>query len=391
MVPARRNALAARVASVSCVAVMAAVRLVAQSGHVVMVSPAADTVVTGLTTFAADVRPSRADLRDVTFFVDGTVVCVAPGSTLRCQWDAGPRLSSRSVRAVARFSDGSQLSTALRTKALDISQHASVEAVVVSAHVKDFRDRFVSGLTVADFRLFEDGRPQAISSVSAESGVADIVLMLDISGSMEPVMTELKASARRFIAATRPQDRLTVAGFNSGLFVVANPDAVPAARLAQLDRMRAFGRTSLYDSLVRAADLFKSSQGRRALVVFTDGDDVSSRGSAETARMALQAKDVVLYVAGQGRAADDDDLRDRLRHLAEETGGAAYFASTMAALDEHFAEVLQNIGHQYVLTYSPDRPMGDGAWRTLRVEVTKGRPDVRARQGYFARRASDQP
>lgn len=372
-------------------AVLVGAVLAAQPAQVAILSPAADAVVTGSTTFAADVKPARLRIQDVTFYVDGARACVAPASTLRCEWDAGPRVSSRHVRAVARLSDGSQLSTALRTKELDISQHASVEAVMVSAHVTDFRDRFVTGLTAADFRLFEDGRPQAITSVTAENAIADIVLTLDISGSMAPVMAELKASARQFIAAMRPQDRLTLTGFNSGLFVIANPVADPATRLAQLDRVRAFGRTSLYDSLVRATDLFKVPQGRRALVVFSDGDDVSSRGSAETARAALQAKDVVLYVAGQGRAADDRDLRDRLRHLAEETGGAAYFASKMSALDEHFAGVLQSIGNQYVLTYSPDRPMGDGAWRTLRVEVTKGRHDVRARQGYFARRASDQP
>lgn len=355
-----------------------------------IVEPTAETVVTGTTLFSVSLSGAPGPVQDVTFYVDGARACVAPASAMQCQWDAGPRVASRHVRAVVRLRDGSQLVAALRTKELDISQHTTVEAVMVSAHVKDNRQRFVRGLTAADFRVFEDGRPQAITSISAEDARADIVLMLDISGSMEPVMPDLRASAKQFIGAMRPQDRLTVAGFNSGLFVISNPTAEPAARLAQLDRVRAFGRTSLYDAIVRAADLFKASEGRRALVVFTDGDDVASRGSADTARAALQAKDVVLYVAGQGRAADDRDLRDRLRHLAEETGGSGFFAEKMSELDEQFAEVLQNIGNQYVLTYSPDRPMGDGAWRALRVDVAKPKLTVRARQGYFARRPSDQ-
>lgn len=378
-----------RVAAAVTMAVLAGVMATAQAPEVTIVSPTADTVVTGPTTFAAALRPAGPAVQDVTFYVDGTRACEAPAPALRCDWDAGPRVVSRHVRAVARLADGTQASAALRTKNLDISQHTTVEAVVVSAHVKDSRDRFVRGLTAADFRLLEDSRPQAITSVSAEDAPADVILMLDISGSMEPVLGDLKAAARGFIAAMRPQDRLTVAGFNSGLFVIANPGHDPASRLAQLERIRAFGRTSLYDSLVRAADLFKTHEGRRALVVFTDGDDVSSRGSADTVRAALQAKDIVLYVAGQGRAADDRDLRDRLRAMAEETGGAAFFSSKMAALDEHFAEVVRDIGNQYVLTYSPDRPMGDGAWRALRVEVPKGKHDVRARQGYFAKRASE--
>lgn len=368
---------------------LASLGLVAQSPEVIIVSPGADAVVTGPTTFAAGLTPNGTAVQDVVFYVDGVRACVAPPATLRCEWDAGSRVTSRHVRAVARLANGTQLTAALRTKELDVAQHASVDAVTVSVHVVDDHDRFVKGLSAADFRVFEDGRPQAVTSIATQDARADILLTLDISGSMEPVMTELKASARRFIAGVRPQDRLTLAGFNSALFVIAAPTMEPTARLAQLDRVRAFGRTSLYDSLVRAADLFRSPEGRRALVVFTDGDDISSRGSADTARAALQGKDVVLYVAGQGRAESDDDLRERLEHLAEETGGAAFFASKMAALDAHFADVLRDIGNQYVLTYSPERPMGDGAWRTIKVELTKGRHRVRARQGYFATRPSE--
>lgn len=357
-----------------------------QERTVEILSPNDDTAVTGPTVFSARVRPNAAGVREVVFSVDGVRACAAAPPRFRCEWDAGPRLASRHVRAVARLSDGSQVTAALRTKELDISQHASVDAVLVSVHVKDSRERFVKGLAAPDFDLKEDGRPQTISSVAAEDAAADVALVLDISTSMAPVLGDLKASARRFVSAVRPQDRLTVAAFNTGLFVVARPDSEPAARLAQIDRMRAFGRTSLYDSMVRAADLFQAGQGRRALVVFTDGDDVTSHGSADTARAALQGKDVVLYVAAQGRAAEDRELRDRLRALAEETGGAAFFASRMSALDEHFAEILREIGNQYLLTYSPDRPLGDGAWRRITVEVPKRRVDVRARQGYFAKR-----
>ncbi|MEZ5292596.1 MAG: VWA domain-containing protein [Vicinamibacterales bacterium] len=369
-------------------AVSAAVGLAAAQPSVAISSPTADDVVTGPTTFAVDAATLPRGARDVTFYVDGVRACTGAAPELRCDWDVGLRVASRHVRAVVRLDDGRQLSAALRTKDVDVTLYASVDAVVVAATVKRGRDRFVDGLTIADFRLFEDGRRQTLTSVTTEDAAADVVLLLDISASMEPAMDDLRASARRFIAAMRPQDRLTLAGFNDGLFVIAGPSADRAARLAQLERVKAFGRTSLYDSLVRAADLFRTASGRRALVVFTDGDDVASRGSAETARTALQGKDVVLYVAGQGKAADDRELRDRLQRLAEETGGAAYFANRMSALDGHFADVLRTIGHQYVLTYTPERPMGDGAWRTVRVELANGRHDVQARQGYFARRST---
>ena len=122
------------------------------------------------------------------------------------------------------------------------------------------------------------------------------------------------------------------------------------------------------------------------MVVFSDGDDVSSLGTLETARMAIQGADAVLYFIAQGKAERDPALRARYQQLARETGGGAYFSTRMSAVREHFAEIVEELAHQYILIYTPKRDFGDGAWRKVAVQAqdTNRKYNVRARQGYFA-------
>jgi VWFA-related protein len=203
---------------------------------------------------------------------------------------------------------------------------------------------------------------------------------------MTPAMGELKAAALAFMDALRPKDAVTILGFNHDVHVVASraPDA--AARRAAIEALAPSGNTALYDAIIRSAELAKAQPAPRAIVLFTDGQDVSSRSTIDGARQALLAGDVVLYVIAQGRTADDPRLRKQLESLALETGGAAHFSSRMSRLSEHFNEVVADLANQYMLVYSPERPLGDGLWRTLKVEVSdrERRFTVRSRQGYLA-------
>jgi Ca-activated chloride channel family protein len=260
----------------------------------------------------------------------------------------------------------------------------------VPVHVSDEHGQFVDGLKQSQFRLLEDGVPQEISAFLAEDAAVSLLLALDISGSMTVAVDELKAASRGFLQALRPSDKVTLAGFNNGLFLLAPPTAGPDARLASLDRLRPFGRTALFDSMIRAAELLDAEPAPRALVVFTDGDDISSLATVDGVRAALQTKNVVLYMIGQGKADQDAALRTRLTTLALETGGAAYFSSRMSSLRDHFADIVYEISHQYVLSYVPLRDLGDGGWRKIevRVQAVPMKVSVRARQGYLALRRS---
>ena len=358
-------------------AVKPSVRIVAPTSHEMLIGPSE---------IVAEIIPGSLAVRDVIFQVDGIQVCKIERAPYRCQWDAGGRTTPRSVRVVATPVEGTRLVATLRTKGLDMVQSSGVDAVVVTAHVTDNRDKFVDGLPLETFRVFEDGVEQKVTSMLAENAPINLLMALDVSGSMEAAVGELRAASSSFLQAMRPKDRVTLAGFNNGLFVLAPATAEPQARLAALERLQPSGGTALYDSMIRGAELIRPQSTPRAMVVFSDGDDVSSLGTLETARTAIQGADIVLYFIAQGKAERDPKLRASYEQLARETGGGAYFSSRMSSVREHFAEIVEELAHQYILVYTPKRDLGDGAWRKIAVQAQdKDRKyNVRARQGYFA-------
>jgi Ca-activated chloride channel homolog len=353
-----------------------------------ILQPTADTYLVGASELSAEIEPDSTVVTDVTFFVDGTAVCKFTAPPYRCAWDAGRSTAARNVRVVATLPGAPRLVQTLRTKGFAVAQSVSVEAVLVSVHVTDDRGRFVEGLGKEQFRLEEDGVQQNITSFLSEDAAASLLLELDISGSMGPAVGELRTATARFLGSLRPVDRVTLAGFNNGLWVLASASATPAARQAALEDIRPAGGTALYDSMIRGLDLLRPMANPRALVVFTDGDDVASLATLDSVRSALASTDVVLYLIAQGRADKDQTLRSALTKVAVETGGAAYFSSQMSSLQGHFADIVNDLRHQYVLGYTPARDLGDGAWRKIAVQIVDRdrKLTVRSRQGYLATR-----
>jgi VWFA-related protein len=352
----------------------------------VILRPAVRSVMSGVSELAADVLPASTPVSRVTFFVDGRPVCQAHGRPFQCEWDAGSRAEPRTVRVVADLAGGGRLVNTRRTSPRGLMFGASTDAVIVPARVLDGRGQFVQGLDPGRFRLYEDGRPQEIVSILSDGTPASVVLALDMSASMRPKLADLRRAAARFLEAVRPGDAVTLAGFNESFFPLTLPEADDAARLAALDQLRPWGDTALYDSLIRAAGLLRAQPSPRAIVAFTDGDDVISRAPAPTVRTALQAADAVLYLVFGADAPPPGSPLARLAGIADETGGAAWFAPRMETLGDRFTNIVHDLSSGYVLTYLPDRPVGDGAWRELRVELEGpgSGHTIRARQGYLA-------
>jgi Ca-activated chloride channel family protein len=355
--------------------------------EVVIVSPTAESTVQGTVALAAEVRPPELAIDQIVFFVDGQRACAFSAPPYRCQWDAGAGLVPRVVRVIADLRGGGQLFNVVTTSESTMATYrGGVDLVSVSVHVRDKSGEPVRGLGVESFRAFEDGQAQTIVSLATEDAPADVILALDTSGSMGPAMPELKAAALGFLKALRPIDRPRLASFSTAFTILSGPSATPDERQAAVQLLTAGGGTALYDAIIEAADQLRTAQGRRAVVVFTDGDDVSSHGSLTSVRTALQTSDVVLYFIAQGKASADSHLRRELAALATETGGLSFFAPRMSSLNSHFSEILGDISTEYVLGYSPRVRIGDGGWRRIRVEVggSDDRYKVRAREGYLA-------
>lgn len=344
-----------------------------------IVSPEDGSYVSGATLIRAAVQPPGAPVMHVAFFADGKLVCQVQRQPFECHWDAGPGVTAHSLRVVATLATGERLVRNATTKGVAFAETVDVAAVQLSVAVLDGH-RFVKGLKREDFRVWEDGEPQALSSFAAEDIPLELIAAIDISSSMRDAIPHVRAAVKQFLTALRPADQVTLVGFNQSLYTVARPSVDLATRLAAVDRLAAWGTTSLYDVIVQSLDLLGNQQGRRALVVFTDGEDQGSVSTLDIAEQRAQASDATLYLVGQGRGTELLGLKHILERLARTSGGRAFTTDKPEKLKEAFAEIVQELSSQYLLSYTPSHDIRDGKWHKLKVEV-RGY-DVRTRDGY---------
>lgn len=352
-----------------------------------VVSPPEGSYVSDRLTLEARVEPRerRRDVKEITFFADGRLVCRTSNiDRPQCAWDAGALIRAHQIRVVATLANGARLVATRRTREIDVNEAVSVQVVQVNALVSDRSGKFVTGLTPAQFRVTENGVPQKIVHFEAEEAPLEIVVAMDISGSMGIAIEDLKAAVRQFLLKLKPVDQVTLVAFNEEMFVLAQRENDPERLSAAVDRLTTWGGTTLYDAIVRSVELLSRQQGRRSLVVFSDGEDQSSQATFAVADRALRGSDATLYMVALGRGREEANLRETLDALAEPTGGRALFAEKPSELGDAFAELLNELTHQYLLGFESTNTLRDGLWRKLEVELPGTTYRVRARQGYFA-------
>lgn len=358
-----------------------------QDVQVRIVSPAAGSFVSDRLTLEARIEPAdrRAEVKDVVFFADGVQVCRSTDTTRpRCQWDAGSTVKTHLIRVVATLASGGRVVTTTRTRGVDYAESVDVRAVQVNVAVFDRRGTFVRGLTADRFRLREDDVPQRITNFANEDSPLELVLAVDVSGSMGAVIGELQVAVRQFLSQLRPIDQVTLVAFNEEMFVLSRRETDPAARERAVDALASWGSTALYDVITRSLDLLSTQPGRRGLVVFSDGEDRSSQTTLEAVDRAIKSSDATLFTVALGRGRESQELKDTLEKLAEPSGGRVVMAERADQLQRAFGEVLRDLQHQYLIGFQSTNPKLDGTWRKLTVEVPSENYRVRARQGYIA-------
>jgi Ca-activated chloride channel homolog len=353
-----------------------------------ILAPSAGTYASGSVMVRAAVEPAEPPVERMTFFVDGRQVCTVDGPPFQCEWNAGSQLHEHVFRVVAYLRGGQRLADSVRTKGSEYVEAVDVDMVHVTVTVLD-GGRFVRGLSRDAFRVYEDNAPQPISLFASENIPLELAVAVDVSGSMTDSIDVVKANVKRFLSALRPTDRVTLVAFNENFFVLSRPSADLPARLKAVDHLAPWGMTALHETIVRSFDLLGTQAGRRGLVVFTDGEDTSSRVTRDAVQRRAESSDAVLFMIGQGRAVDSPALKDLCEWLAKRSGGRAFFPRAAENLRETFDEIIEELSSQYLVTYAPPSAARDGAWHQIRVEVGDGRYTVRARQGY--RRNPSQP
>ena len=256
---------------------------------------------------------------------------------------------------------------------------SGVSVVEVYATVTDDKGDPVTGLTVEDFQLLEDGTPQTISTFAAGDVPLNAALALDRSFSVAGERLEaIKRAAHTFIDAIRPEDRLLIVKIGT-TFEVADARAAQHARIDEVD---AWGTTALHDSIIESLEAVESARdvrGRHALLIFSDGADRYSRASAADVTARVRKSNVIVYPIAVGR-----DRPTLFAELAAITGGRSVYARDGRGLTEAVQSIARELRYQYLLGYAPRRPLtaGDGEWRSIQVTVSRSRVKVRARDGY---------
>jgi len=280
----------------------------------------------------------------------------------------------------------------------------NIRRVRLPITVTDKKGNFVSGLTAVDFLVTEDKMPQQIDSFTSEENnnlPLYVAVLMDTSPSTAGKLKFEQESAMNFIqTVVRPKrDRVLFATFDDQ--VTLRQDFTD--RLELLDRAvfaikKTGEKTALFDAIWEFCDeKMRSAQGRRALVVITDGDDTYSRADINDAIDIAQRTETTLFAistkaglsgsvpgveAGQAKDKGDKDL-DR---LCEETGGAAFFTGDMLSLERSFSKIARELRSQYLITYRPANDRYDGSYRRVDVKLTNGHENLRLRtkKGYKA-------
>ena len=281
---------------------------------------------------------------------------------------------------------------ALAATAAGQTFRADVELVRVAVTVTDRTGAIVTGLTRQDFAVVEDRRPQVITQFSAGLGADDAVpthlgLLLDSSGSMERDLALSRSAAVKFLNALPEAADITLVDFDTEVRVARYGQRDFARLVERIRGRKPQGFTALYDALGVYLDGADEQDGRKILVLCTDGGDTRSALGFGDLLTLLKASDVTVYAVGffDNQGSEATLNRMRLQQIVDQTGGPLFFPRRSADLDDAYAKVVADVRGQYLLGYEPTHPAADGSWRQVEVKLARPGLKLRARKGYFAR------
>jgi VWFA-related protein len=274
--------------------------------------------------------------------------------------------------------------TALRAQSDFATYRIDARLVEVYATVLDERGHFVDGLPPEAFRVLENGKEQRLNHFESEAQSMHCAILLDTTGSMANALPRLKNSVIDFIDELGSEDYVAIYTFTEQLAIqqdfTRDKDAAKRAVL----RIRAGGRTALFNALSETAETMRNQPGKKAMVVFTDGDDNASVLNSAAAVHRARSDGVPLFTIAEGQALDCPDLRKVLSNLSTSTGGAAFEVADPKSMVAVFERISSQLRHMYLLAYTPELNPGDKDWRKIDVLVD-GVQDahIRAKDGYF--------
>jgi Ca-activated chloride channel family protein len=252
--------------------------------------------------------------------------------------------------------------------------------------IRDLDRRFVE-LAAEDLIVVEDGVEQTVEVFQEQLAPVSIALLLDASGSMRrdaPIVVE---AANSFVNALPGKDKLAVMLFADAAEFAHDLSTLRLWSLDAIQKYQASGGTALYDALTAGLDRLRHVEGRRAVVVFTDGRDENNPGTGpgsvstyEDVLASLKQTEALIFSIGLGPNVD----RAKLEEIAALTGGEAYFPENVATLDANYRRILENLRRRYIIGYTSTNSTHDGAWRTVEIRSRRSGVVIESKGGYFA-------
>lgn len=265
------------------------------------------------------------------------------------------------------------------------------EIVAVPVSVTDGKGNFVSGLTVRDFTVIDDGQSQLITFFEQQDSPVTVGLLIDHSGSMGPKLPEVGAAISSFAESSNPRDQMFVIDFGDtvsirlfdGRSFTSNPAQIEHA----ITSVWARGRTTLYDAIAEGITHLKLGQwNKRALIIVSDGGDNASHYKFNQILEMARSSHAAIYAIGLVSESGQENP-DVLRKLARDTGGLAFFPGPHDSIATVSNEIARDLRSQYMLAFVPPKERGATAFHRLKIKVNaagKGKLRVRARAGYTA-------
>src|SRR5947207_7901872 len=274
---------------------------------------------------------------------------------------------------------------------------AGTQVVSLFATVTDAQKRLVPDLQQSDFEVFDNDKPQPLVFFQNETQPITVVVMLDTSGSMTMTLDLLRNAAEQFVLRLLPADKAKVGAFNDKIQIKGSRFINDRDQLVTDIKDLDYGNgTRLWDAIAASEDELKGVEGRRVILVFTDGDDTEShKWSLGKVIDRARAEEVMIYAIGlesvyfNGQRTVRSRPDSGLRKIADESGGGYFELTKTTELAPTFTRVAQELHSQYVLGFAPT--LLDGKVHKLAVRMKQQGMTARARRSYLANSDKSNP
>lgn len=344
---------------------------------------------------------AEEEIERVAFYVDGTVVGEVSGPPYRLRVDLGDDVAAHRFEVVAYGVTGATGTGRLTTPPLRIDDEVAVHLQQLYVTVSRAGERLLD-LTAEEFEILDERRSQKLVTFARGDVPFTALVLLDASTSMAGAkLAAALRGAAAFFDGMRPLDEGKLLVFSDRILHATPFTTFPDVLSAGLGRVEARGGTAINDHLYLALKQLEERQGRRVVLLLSDGvDSHSVLPTADVAAVARRSQALIYWLRlpyGGGAAGGDlpalttawrsaDDYRrefDLLGRTVEESGGRIHLLGSADEIVPAFQGILAELRDQYVLGYYPLVPRHDGSWRQVRVRVRRRGVEVRSRGGYF--------